>query len=102
MFDFISAYMPDGTVYGLVDNGVLILGAYLGLELDGWLAKQIGKYARPGLGAIIGGAIGNLVSDVLGAVSDPAMASMVEGIAVGCILPMALIPVVERVISKNN
>jgi hypothetical protein len=102
MFDCICNCLPEGTLYGLVDNGVLIAGAYLGLELDGWLAEKIGKYARPGLGAIIGGAIGNLVSDVLGAVTDPAILPMVGGIALGCILPMTLIPVIERAITRNG
>ena len=101
MINCICNCLPDGTLYGLVDNGVLIAGAYLGLELDGWLAEKIGKHARPGLGAIIGGAIGNLVSDVLGAVTDPAILPMVGGIALGCILPMMIIPFVERAMSRR-
>lgn len=58
----------DGLIFGILDNGVLILGA----------------------------GIGNLVSDAIGAACDPAMQHMVAGVALGCLLPLALIPLVER------
>ena len=86
--------VPDGAMFGTLDNGILILGAYTGLQLDDHIAKVF-KGARPGLGAIVGAAIGNLVSDVAGCLVDPAMSPMVGGIALGCMLPMLIIPAIE-------
>lgn len=96
----ICELLPDGTLFGILDNGVLIAGAYTGLELDGVIAKRF-KHARPGLGAIIGAAIGNLVSDVAGGLLDPAIMPMIGGIALGCILPMIAIPFIERILSHK-
>ena len=89
--------IPSGVLFGILDNGVLIAGAYTGLELDQAIAARV-KHARPGLGAIIGAAIGNLVSDVAGCLVDPAMLPMIGGVALGCLLPMAAIPAIERAI----
>jgi hypothetical protein len=81
----------DGLVFGLIDNGVLIIGAYTGCDIG----ERLGKGKGP-LGAILGAGIGNLVSDAIGAACDPAMQHMVGGVALGCLLPLLLIPIVER------
>ncbi len=97
----LDSLVPDGLLFGLLDNGVLIAGAYTGLELDGQIARVF-KASRPGLGAIIGAAVGNLVSDVAGSLADPAMMPMIGGIALGCTLPMLLIPAIERVLGGRR
>ena len=83
----------NGLVFGLVDNGVLIFGAYTGYEVDK-LFNGNGK-----LGAIIGAGLGNTVSDALGAVLDPTIDALL-GIVVGCLLAMLVIPVVEIINKK--
>ena len=50
----------DGLIFGLVDNGVLIFFAYIGLDLEGKISDMIGTRVRVGLGAILGGAFGNI------------------------------------------
>ena len=97
----LDSLVPDGLLFGLLDNGVLIAGAYTGLELDGYVARVF-KASRPGLGAIIGAAVGNLASDVAGCCADPSMMPMIGGIALGCTLPMLLIPAIERVLSGRR
>ena len=87
--------MIDGVLFGILDNGVLIAGAYTGLELDRVIARLFGGRWRPGLGAIIGAAVGNLASDVAGCLVDPALFPMIGGIALGCLIPMAAIPLAE-------
>ena len=96
------APITDGLAYGILDNGVLIAGAYTGLELDAWIAKVCNGRTRPGLGAIIGAAIGNLVSDAAGCMADPALLPMIGGIALGCCIPMAAIPVLEWIIGRRQ
>ena len=79
----------DGLVFGMVDNGVLILGAYAGCDIGE-------KLGRSALGAIIGAGIGNTVSDIIGACLDPAMQHMIGGIGLGCLIPLLAVPLVER------
>jgi len=83
--------LPDGTIFGLMDNGILMLGAYTGLDLG----ERLGNGRGP-LGAVLGAMVGNLVSDAAGALTDPTMAGMVLGISLGCLLPFALVPVAEK------
>lgn len=80
----------DGLLFGFIDNFVLLLGAYFGLEVERFFG---GNGTR---GAIIGAGIGNTVSDGLGAAIDPTMVGMFWGIVIGCLLPMTLIPIMER------
>jgi hypothetical protein len=94
--------LTDGMIFGIIDNGVLIFGAYTGLELDGWLSSKFKGKSRAGLGAIIGAAIGNLVSDGLGAIGDPSLLPMIGGILVGCMIPMLAIPLIERIIYNRS
>lgn len=84
-----------GLTYGLVDQGVLMLGAYLGWEIDPWIAKHF-KGARSGMGVLVGALVGNTISDCLGAVTDPDMRSMVLGITNGCLIPLFLLPLIEK------
>jgi hypothetical protein len=79
----------DGLTFGVVDNAVLIFGAYTGCEIE----RYIGGRGR--VGGILGAAIGNTVSDGLGAVLDPALQPMLLGVVLGTLLPIVTIPVVE-------
>jgi len=81
----------DGLIFGLIDNGVLILGAYTGLEVDRFFE---GKGAT---GAVVGAAVGNTISDGIGAAIDPTMAGMLAGVVLGCIIPALFIPLIEKI-----
>ena len=72
--------MPDGIIYGLIDNGVLAFATVLGIDID--------KYFK---GSGVNGAlIGNSLSDFLGAIVDfPIMLAL--NITFGCLL---VIPIV--------
>tara|TARA_R110000851_G_scaffold176247_1_gene322851 strand:+ start:476 stop:754 length:279 start_codon:yes stop_codon:yes gene_type:complete len=82
-------FLMPGLIFGMVDNGVLILGAYTGLEVDRFF-KGNGQ-----VGAILGAGVGNTVSDGLGAAIDPTMSHMIIGIILGCLIPLILIPIIE-------
>lgn len=86
----------DGIIFGLVDNGILVAGAYSGLEIDKFFT---GKGA---IGAVIGGAVGNTVSDAAGAYLDPTMSGALIGIVIGCILGALLIPIIEFIKYKRK
>ena len=86
--------LPAGLIFGLCDNGILLLGAYLGFDLGERLGDGRGR-----LGGVLGAVIGNTVSDGLGAVIAPAMAPMGGGIILGCLLPILAVPLFERIAS---
>ena len=71
-------FLMPGLIFGMVDNGVLILGAYTGLEIDRFFK---GKGA---LGAILGAGVGTTMNH------------MIIGIIIGCLIPLLLIPIIER------
>jgi len=89
-------FMPDGTTFGLLDNGIVLGGMYMGVDIEGWLSKKMNRAARPLLGAVIGATGTNTISDGLAAALDPAMHGMTFGIMLGCALAMLAIPVAEK------
>lgn len=83
----------DGLIFGFVDNFVLLIGAYTGLEVEKFLPKRF----QVGVGAVAGAGIGNTVSDAAGALMDPALFHMVSGITIGCLIPLLAIPVITKI-----
>ena len=75
-------------IFGFVDNGVMLVGAFFGLSLEAYLPRQF----RKGMGAVIGGALGNAFSDFCGGLACADM-TLALGTCAGCILAMVLIPV---------
>tara|TARA_R100000963_G_C4532054_1_gene32960 strand:- start:73 stop:339 length:267 start_codon:yes stop_codon:yes gene_type:complete len=86
-------WIINGLVFGLIDNGVLIIGAYTGCEID----RLFDGKGR--LGAIIGAGVGNTISDALGVALDPTITGL-AGIVLGCLLALILIPIFETI--KNR
>ena len=76
----------EGLYFGLMDNFVMIIGAFFGLNLERLFSKR-----DNGLGAVIGAGIGNAISDFLGGVVEGNM-SLAYGTALGCMLCLAIIP----------
>jgi len=103
VLNLVVSYMTGvaGLTYGLVDQGVLMLGAYLGWEIDPWIEARF-KAARPGLGILVGALVGNTISDCLGAVTDPDMRVMVFGITNGCLIPLLFVPLIEKMKARRE
>lgn len=93
---------PPGLRFGLIDNGVVLLGMYLGVDLDGWLAARLGREANPLMAAVCGATCSNMLSDGVAAYMDSAMAGMEIGIILGCLIPILLIGFCERVRSLKK
>ena len=90
--------MYDGIIFGFVDNAVLILGAYTGWEVEKYLPAKL----QVGVGAIAGAGIGNSISDGLAALLDPAMLHMTGGIVIGCLIPLAGVPLIAKRTRKTQ
>ena len=82
----------DGLIFGLVDNGVLLICMYTGISIDRFIEGK----SKGLLGAVLGATIGNTISDTIGAMMDPTMRGMVMGIALGCLIPVLFIPIIEK------
>ena len=93
--------VPDGTLFGLLDNGIVLIGMYMGVDIEGWVSKRLGKESRPLLGAVIGATGFNTISDGAAAALDPSMQGMTFGVMLGCISIMLLIPIAESIRSKK-
>ena len=79
-------FISEGIIFGLIDNGVLIIGALFGLSIE----KYLPKYFHKGVGTVFGAGIGNAVSDWLGGVAISM--SFAWGALIGCLLALILIP----------
>ena len=80
--------LVDGIIFGLIDNIVLIGGAYTGLSVEDKMFKN-----STGLGAIVGGGFGNAVSDCLAGL--PMSITFGVATAIGCLVAMVIIPIIE-------
>ena len=95
-------YLPDGFTFGLVDNGIVLVGMYMGVDIEGWLSKKLGKKSNPLLGAVVGATSFNAVSDGAAAMIDPSMHGMTLGVMLGCVVVMFLIPIIEKLRKDVN
>ena len=95
-------YLPDGFTFGAVDNGIVLIGMYMGVDIEGWLAKRLGKKSNPLLGAVVGATGFNSVSDGAAAALDPSMQGMTLGIVIGCLMVMIAIPFIEKYRGKRR
>ena len=77
-------WVPEGIIYGLIDNGVLAFSTLLGIDIDRYF-KGSGIH-----GAIYGALFGNTLSDFLGAIVDFPV-ELAINITAGCLI---VIPVV--------
>ena len=88
-------YIPDGFLFGAIDNGIVLIGMYMGVDIEGWVARRLGKKSNPLLGAIIGATGFNAISDGAAAAIDPSMQGMTLGVMLGCVAVMVAIPIIE-------
>lgn len=90
-------FLPQGFIFGFFDNFILLLGAYTGINIE----KYINNKASGVLGGVVGAGLANSISDGIGALIDPNMNQMFVGIVMGTILPLFLIPIIEK-LRKNK
>ena len=58
----------DYIIFGIVDNGVMILGAFTGIEVEKYLPE---RFKMGALMPIVGAGLGNATSDFLGGLVIP-------------------------------
>jgi len=78
-------------LFGIVDNGVMLMGAFFGLGLK----KHLPKSLQVGGGAVIGAGIGNAVSDFAGGAASLSW-DLAFGTGLGCLIVLIVIPVLHK------
>ena len=84
-------YFYDFVIFGIVDNGVMLIGAFFGLGLEKYLPSKL----QVGLGAVIGAGIGNAVSDFTGGIVSGNLVLAI-GTGLGCLIALVAIPLLHR------
>lgn len=77
----------EGIIFGIIDNGVMILGALFGLSVE----KYLPPYFHRGVGTVFGAGVANAISDWLGGLA--VAWSFAWGAFIGCLIALAVVPV---------
>ena len=87
-----------GFVFGLVHVGIMLVG-----YSTGWSINRLLKIVSNGfIAGIFGVIIAHVIADYIAATLDPAIRSSALGIVVGGLLPLILIPFLEKYITKSK
>ena len=87
-----------GFVFGLVHVGIMLIGFY-----TGWSINRLLKIVSNGfIAGIVGVVIAHVIADYIAATLDPDLRSAALGIVIGGILPLAVVPFLEKYITKSE
>ena len=97
--DWLNDYtLLRGFVFGVVHTIIPLVGFY-----SGWSINRLLKIASNGyIAGIFGVIIAHVIADFIAASLDPHMQAATWGIVIGGLLPVALIPVLDRYITKSK
>jgi H+/Cl- antiporter ClcA len=87
-----------GFVFGLVHTIIPLIGFY-----TGWSVNRFLKVASNGyVAGIFGVVVAHVVADFIAASLDPDLKSAAIGIVLGGLVPLLLVPVFERYVTKSK
>jgi len=87
-----------GFVFGLVHTIIPLLGFY-----SGWSINRLLKIISNGyIAGIIGVIIAHVIADYIAAILDPNLKSAAIGIVLGGLVPLVIIPSLEKYIVKSK
>ncbi len=87
-----------GFTFGLVHVGIMLIGYY-----TGWSINRLLKIVSNGfIAGIVGVIIAHVVADYIAASLDPDIRSAALGIVLGGLVPLILIPFLEKYITKSQ
>ena len=87
-----------GFIFGFVHVGIMLLGYYSGWSINRFLKIVSNGY----IAGIFGAALSHIFADMIASYIDPHVRSMVFGIVVGGLIPLAFVPLFERYIVKGK
>ena len=87
-----------GFVFGLVHVSIMLIGFY-----TGWSINRLLKIVSNGfIAGIVGVIIAHVVADYIAATLDPDIRSAALGIVIGGLIPLILIPFLEKYVTKSQ
>ena len=87
-----------GFVFGIVHVSIMLLGYYSGFSINRLLKILSNGY----IAGIIGAGIAHVLADLIAALIDPSMRPATLGIVIGGLLPLLLVPFLEKVVVKSK
>jgi len=87
-----------GFVFGLVHTIIPLIGFY-----SGWSINRMLKIVSNGyIAGIIGVVVAHVIADYIAAILDPNLRTAAVGIVLGGLIPLAIIPFLEKYVTKSK
>ena len=94
----VDSQISRGFVFGIVHVSIMLLGYYTGFSINRLLKILSNGY----IAGIIGAGITHVLADLIAALIDPSMRPATLGIVIGGLLPLLLVPLLEKVVIKSK
>ena len=94
----VDSQLSRGFVFGIVHVSIMLIGYYTGFSINRLLKILSNGY----IAGIIGAGIAHVLADLIAALIDPSMRPATLGIVIGGLLPLLLIPLLEKVVIKSK
>ena len=94
----VDSQISRGFVSGIVHVSIMLLGYYTGFSINRLLKILSNGY----IAGIIGAGIAHVLADLIAALIDPSMRPATLGIVIGGLLPLLLVPLLEKVVIKSK
>jgi len=87
-----------GFIFGFVHVTIMLIGYY-----SGWSINRLLKLASNGyIAGLFGAALAHVIADLIASYLDPHLRSMALGIVIGGLIPLAIVPLLEKFITKSK
>ena len=94
----VDSQLSRGFVFGIVHVSIMLIGYYTGFSINRLLKILSNGY----IAGIIGAGIAHVLADLIAALIDPSMRPATLGIVIGGLLPILLVPLLEKVVIKSK
>ena len=94
----VDSQLSRGFIFGLVHVSIMLLGYYSGFSINRLLKIVSNGYVA----GIIGAGIAHVLADLIAALLDSTMRPATLGIVIGGLLPLLLVPFLERFVVKSK
>ena len=86
-----------GFIFGFVHVTIMLIGYY-----SGWSINRLLKLVSNGyIAGLFGAALAHVIADLIASYLDPHLRSMALGIVIGGLIPLAIVPLLEKFITKS-
>ena len=87
-----------GFIFGFVHVSIMLIGYY-----SGWSINRLLKLVSNGyVAGIFRAALAQVEAEIIASYLDPHLRSMVLGIVIGGLIPLAIVPFLEKFITKSK